>query len=137
MIAEIVEREIQFRADCFVNQSRNHHGAGFREALQSGRDIHPVAVDIVVLDDHVAEIDADTKPNPPALGNIRVALRHSVLKRDGASHRVDDAGEFRDQAIARGLDDAALMLGDAGVDQLDTMRGERGERTLLVLAHHS
>jgi hypothetical protein len=42
-----------------------------------------------------------------------------------AAHRVDDAGEFRQHAIAGGLDDAAVMLADLRIDQFDEMRLKR------------
>jgi hypothetical protein len=57
------------------------------------------------------------------------------LDLDRAAHRVDDARELDEQPVARGLDDASLVLGDLAVDQLRTMRLEALERTLLVDAH--
>ena len=71
-----------------------------------------------LLDDHVAEIDADAKPDAPLVGHIGLAVDHPALHLDGAAHRVDDAGEFRQQAVAGVLDDAAAMLLDLRIDQL-------------------
>ena len=47
-----------------------------------------------------------------------VALDHAVLHFDRAAHRVDHAAEFDDAAVAGALDDAAVMRGDGGIDQV-------------------
>ena len=45
-------------------------------------------------------------------GDASVALDHAVLNLDRAAHRVDDAAELDDAAVAGALDDAAVMDGD-------------------------
>ena len=39
-----------------------------------------------------------------------------------AAHRVDDAAELDDAAIAGALDDAPMMHGDRGIDQIAAQR---------------
>jgi hypothetical protein len=41
---------------------------------------------------------------------------------DGAVHRVDNAAEFNDAAVASALDDAAMMHGNGWVDQVAPQR---------------
>ena len=53
----------------------------------------------------------------------------------GAGDRVDHARELDQHAVARELDDAALVLGDLAVCHLAPMRLERGQRPGLVVAH--
>ena len=55
---------------------------------------------------------------------MTAALRsgHLALHLDRAAHRIDDAGELDQQAVAGGLDDAAAMLGDFGVDKFAPQR---------------
>ena len=55
-------------------------------------------------------------------GDAGVALGHLALHLDRAAHRVDDAGELDEQPVAGGLDDAAAVLGDLGVDELAANR---------------
>ena len=57
-------------------------------------------------------IDADAEFDAPVGRHVGVALRHSALHLDGAAHRIDDAGELDQDAVAGGLDDAAAVLGD-------------------------
>ena len=63
-----------------------------------------------------------------------VALDHRVLHFDGAAHRVDDAAEFDDAAVAGALDDAAVMHGDGRVDQVAAKRPEPRENAIFVRA---
>ena len=59
-------------------------------------------------------------------------MRLCLLCRDCASDRVDDARKFHQQAVAGALDDAAVVLGDLGVDELAPQRLEAFERAFLV-----
>ena len=68
-------------------------------------------------------------------GHAGVALRHRALHLDRAAHRVDDAGEFDQQPVARRLDDAALVLLDLGVAEFAPDRAQGRERAFLVPAH--
>ena len=59
----------------------------------------------------------------------------AALHLDRAAHRIDDAGELDQQAVAGGLDDAAAMLGDLGIDERLSTGLEPGERAFLVGTH--
>ena len=77
----------------------------------------------------------DAENDALVLGNFGVAVDHRALQLDGAAHRVDDAREFHQHAVAGGLDDAAAVLPDLRVDELAAMRLEPFERALLVRPH--
>ena len=70
-------------------------------------------------------------------GSIGLAVDHPALHLGGAAHRVDDAGEFRQHAVAGVLDDAAPVLLDLRIDQLPEMRLEALVRAFLVRAHQA
>ena len=57
----------------------DHDPAGLGELLEPGGDVHPVAVDVLALDDHVAEVDADPEADALRLGHRRLALGHATL----------------------------------------------------------
>ena len=75
--------------------------------------------------------------NTICLSAAMPALRPTMLRWISTAQRdrIDDAGEFHQHAVAGGLDDAAVVLGDAGVDQFAAVRFERRERADLVGAH--
>ena len=72
-----------------------------------------------------------------SFGDIGVALDHALLRLDGPAHRLDRAGKLNEEAVASGLDDAAAVPGDAGIDQLAPARLELGEGALLVRPHQA
>ena len=63
-----------------------------------------------------------------------VALDHGVLHFDRAAHRVDDAAELDDAAVAGALDDAAMMHGDGGIDQIAAQRPQPRQSSIFVRA---
>ena len=108
---------------------------GSANAFEPGGDVDAVAVDVVVVADDVAEIDADAELDAPLGRHIGIALGHLALHLDRAAHRIDDAGEFDQHAVAGGFDDAAAMLRDLGIDEFAPDRLQRRERAFLVVAH--
>src|SRR6266404_4231183 len=98
------------------SRARNTDAARFGEHFQTRRDVHPVAKDVVFLNDHIAKIDANAKLDPPGRRNVGVASGHPALNLDPAQHRVGDAVEFDQHAVASSLDDSAAVLGDGRID---------------------
>ena len=107
--------------------------ARFGDALQSRRDVDAVAhqVAVALLDD-VAEVNADPKDDAAVLGHAGVALDHGVLHFDRAAHGVDDAAELDNRAVAGALDDAAVMRGDGGVDEVAAQRPQPRQGAIFV-----
>src|SRR5207244_4057020 len=85
-------------------------------AMDGFLEIAVVAKDVVFLNDHIAKIDANAKLNPPGRRNVGVASGHPALNLDPAQHRVGDAVEFDQHAVASSLDDSAAVLGDGRID---------------------
>ena len=80
-----------------------------------------VAGNVVSVTDYVAKIDPDAEDDPPILIDLRIALDHCPLHFGRAAHRVNDAGEFRQQPIAGCFDNSAVMLVDLGIDEVAPM----------------
>ena len=117
LLAEILESVIELVADVISHNSADADATGLGQGLQPRGDIHAVAEDVAFLDDHVAEIDANAEPDPPLLPHLGLALGHPPLHLDRAAHRIDDAGELDQEAVAGGLDDAAPVLPDLWLNQ--------------------
>ena len=86
----------------------NEDAARLGEGFEPRRDVDPVAKDVAVLDDDVAEIDADAEFDAFGGRHRDVALGHPALQFDRAAHRVDDAGKLGEEAVAGRLDDAPV-----------------------------
>ena len=131
-LAQILEHKLRRVGDEIAHRARDEDRARLGDVLEPRRDVDAVAKNVAVLDHHVAEIDADAEFDPLPLGDVGVALRHGVLHVDRAAHRFDRACELGEHAVARGLDEPSLVLGDFWLDQLAPVRGEPHQRALLV-----
>ena len=135
LLAHVLEAEAQLVSHLVVDLARNHDAAGLGERLQPRGHVDAVAINIVVVADDVADVDADAELDAPIGWHIGIAFGHAALDFDGAAHSIDDADEFHQHAVAGGLDDAAPVLGDLGIDQFLAMRLELAKRAFLVDAH--
>ena len=103
--------------------------------MQPRGDIDAVAHQVAVaLLHHVADMDADAKFDPPLGRHALVALDETVLYFDRAAHRVDHAPELDDAPVASALDDAPMMGGDRGIDQIAAQPPQAREGALLLRA---
>jgi hypothetical protein len=110
--------------------------AGLGDPLQSGGDIHAVAVDVVVFGNHnVAEIDSDPEYDPLIIRSRDVALGHPALHRNRTGDGLNDARELDQDAIAGGLDDAAPVFCNIRIDQFAAVTLKPGKSPSLVPAH--
>src|SRR5580704_6629277 len=135
LLAQILEDKGQPVAHVVMHRIGDEHAAGIGQGFDPGGDVDAVAVEVVALDDHVAEIDADAQFDAVLRRDTRVPLGYRLLHRDRAAHRIDDAGKFPQQAVAGGFDDAAAVLGDFRIEKLAAQRLEAFERAFLVRPH--
>jgi hypothetical protein len=137
LLTHVVERVGQPVADLVAHRPGNADPSGLGERLQARCDIDSVAEDVAVFGDHVAEVDADPEPDAPLVGDHGLTVDHPALHFGGAAHRVNDAPEFREQAVAGILDDAAPVLRDLWIDQLTEMRLQALVRAFLIRPHQA
>ena len=117
-----------------INGLRDADGTGLGQRFKPGGDVDPIAENVVAVDDHVAKVYADPQFET-TLGRDRVVDgARRTLHLDGATQRVDDAREVRQQAVAGGADDPSAMRRDQRVDGGADL-AERAMRAGLVLAH--
>src|SRR5437660_7616323 len=67
-----------------ANQMRQHRS--FREHFRRGNA--PIAEDVVLLKDDIAEIDPDAELDPPLLGHLGLAVTHPTLDLHSAANGI-------------------------------------------------
>ena len=132
---KILEARGHLIPQAVVDAAGDRDPTRLRDLLHAGCDVDTIAVNVVVLDDHVAEVDSDTENDLLILGLAGIARGHPALNLDSALHGIEDTCELDEQAVPHQLDDAALVLGDLGLDELGAMGTKAGERAFLVEAH--
>ena len=130
-----VEAVRQLAPDLVVDLAGDADGARLGQGLQAGGEVDTLAVDVAVLDDDIAEADADSEPNAFRLGSLTRVLGDICLDLDRAAYRLDDAGEFAKQPVAHELDQTASVLGQKGLDHLLATRLEPLQGAGLVVLH--
>ena len=58
------------------------------------------------------------KLDAAVLRHACVAIDHAALHLEGVAHGVDHSAKLDDRPVAGALDDAAVMGGDGGVDEI-------------------
>ena len=108
---------------------------GSETPSRSRGDIDAVAHQIAVAFlDNVAKMNADAKFDATFGRQARVAFDHGVLDFDGAAHGVDNAAELDERPVAGALNDAPIVHGDGGIDQIATQRAQPGQGSIFVCA---
>jgi hypothetical protein len=115
-LAKIFEGQIQLVAHLIVHHSAHTDPIGFGEGFEPCRNVDAIAENIVAVDNNVPEVDADAELDAMVRRHALIAILHRVLNLDCALDGFDHAREFDQKAIARCLDDAALVLSNLWVD---------------------
>ena len=68
LLADVVEGDIHLAADLPMGVVGDAHAARLGDPLETRRDIDAVAENIVVVEDDVADMDADAKLDPRSAG---------------------------------------------------------------------
>jgi hypothetical protein len=135
--AQILQHDLRLVADKIAYGARDVDRSRFRDALQTCGHIHPIAVDISFVCNHVAQIDSDAEFYSVLLGQVRIPIDHPMLHFDGAAYRLDRTGELDQHTVARRLHDAPAVFGDLRVNELTSMRLEPLKGALFVGAHQT
>ena len=102
-------------SDMVVNLLRQDDSTRLRNVFEPGRHIDAVTVNVVVVDHHVTEMEADTELEPVLVASRTIAGGQLALDVHGTLKRVYNTGKFRERAIAHQLDDTSGVAGDCRV----------------------
>ena len=107
---------------------------GLGDAFEPGGDVDAVAEDVVTLDEHIAEMDADAPLHAAVAGNCGIPLRRHLLQRQGAFDGADHRGELDQHTVAGRFEDPPVMLSDERIGS-DLMLTHRLHRARFVEPH--
>src|SRR5207248_2067970 len=74
LLPHVLERVGELVADLVAHHPRDADAARFGQCLQPRRDVDTVAVKVVALDDHIAEIDPNAEGDALVIRDIRIAV---------------------------------------------------------------
>ncbi len=132
MLAAILERDRQLVAHLIAHHPADADPAGLGQSLQPRGDVDAVAENVVAVVDDVAEIDPDAELDAPLHRHRVIAPRHLALHLGGASHGIDDAGQFDEQPVSCRSHNPPVLLLDFGVGELAPQRRQGSKRPLLT-----
>jgi hypothetical protein len=135
--SDVLERHAQIVVDLLADVSGDADAVGRRERLETGGDVHAVPGNVAAIDDNVADVNADAEAKPGFDTPVGFECDHVALNVDAAFQRCGGAGELGQKAITRGLDQAATMFYDLGLDNLVPQPAQPREGQRLVVLHQS
>ena len=133
--AKRLESDIRLVPKLVVNRIGDDDAPRRRKRFQARGDIDAVAEYIAVFQDDVADIQTHPQDNLFARFFRRVVKTHCRLDGHGTVERIDRAREFREEPVARGLENATPVFGDIRIDDGRANKPEIVERPLFVFLH--
>ena len=137
LFAHVLEVCVELAAHLPVGVVGYADAAGLSDTFEPRGNIDAVAEYVAVLDDDVADMDANAEFDALVLRHRRVTLDHAVLNFNGTARGVDGACELNQDTIAGPLDDAAAMIRDLRFQELAPMSIEPRQRAFLVGSHQA
>src|SRR5262249_22039608 len=94
-----------------------------------------VAIQVAALHHHIAKIDSDAQDDSPAFLGTLVDDRHGLLKRHGATNRLNGAAKLDEHAVAHELHDPAVISAYKGLEDFCSAALEHGQCAGLIDLH--
>jgi hypothetical protein len=98
--------------DLIVDGSRDANAAGLGQGFEARGYVDAVPQQIVALNDHVADMDADAKLHLLGGRLVHVLAGQRLLHRDRAFDGIDRAGKVGNNAVPGSIKDPATMSGN-------------------------
>jgi hypothetical protein len=117
--------------------TRNADATRLGDPFKACRDIDAIAEDIAIVNDNVADVNADAEFNPLVLRHRGILLGHAALNVNGATYRIHGASKFDQHAVTGRFDDAASMGSYRGINEGLSNSLKPSQRNLLVGTHQA
>ncbi|HXG81480.1 MAG TPA: hypothetical protein VNJ05_06740 [Sphingomicrobium sp.] len=135
LVAQILKREIELVANVLTHRAGNGNSTGFCDPFKPRGDVHSIPEDVVIIDNHVAQIDSNPEFDAAVIGNPDIAGAHFPLNFGRAFDRIHNAGEFDEHPIAGQFDNPPVMLRNGRIDELGAVSLEAGQCADFIRAH--
>jgi len=134
VLAKILVAKIELLLDLVEYRSCESDATRLGKRLQTRRNIHAIAKQVIALDDYVAKIDTDAQSHAAIFRQIGVVSFKFALDIDRTAHGFDRARELGDNAVASAAEHPAMMPGDLTVYDLPV--GAQGANGGFLVSLH-
>jgi hypothetical protein len=114
--SQIITGNLDLAPDLPIGIIGNADPARVSDALKAGSNVNALAEDVIVIENDVTDVNADTEFDPLILRYGGILLGHAALDFNRMAHRIDGAGKLDQHAVTGRLDDVASMGGYGGVN---------------------
>src|SRR5215471_2757344 len=101
---QILERRFHSPGNGIADAARNQDAASRSLRLKAGGDVHAISIEVVTIDDQVAQVQAHTEHKQTVCRLVAVGLGHSLLKRNRGTQRINRTAKLDERTIAGELD---------------------------------
>ncbi len=117
LFPHVLEVKLELLLHVVVDMAGDADTAWLRQDLKPCRDVDAVSEQLALLDEHVAQVDANTEAHASCLRQVGIALRQLPLHFHGAAHRIHRTGKLGQDGIAGSVDHPApVLLDEIGKD---------------------
>jgi hypothetical protein len=135
LLAAVLEWKLQPTGHVLVNTTRDADSSRRAERLKPSRHIDAVAEDVLIVNNNVTLVHTDPEFDPLIDRDFDIAFSHRALDGHRATNSLHSARILDENAISGRFDDAPMIRGDAGIDDLTPNGFDSAERFALVVAH--
>ena len=130
-----MERGLEPSLDSLAHGARNDDPTRRCLGLQPRSHIYVVSIDVIALDDDIAEVKADPEHDGFIVGLVAIGLDHGLLEVYGRSERIHGAGELDQAPIALKPDHSTAAARSSWREPLVQMFQEPRNCAALVPTH--
>jgi hypothetical protein len=135
--SQIIENNIDLAADLPVRIVGDTYATGLCYAFKACCYVDAIAEDVIVVDDDIADVNANAKLDPDILGHIGVLFGHATLEFDRTARSIDRTGELDQHAVTGRLDYATAMRRDLEIDDGFPESLQPSQCAFFITAHEA
>jgi hypothetical protein len=135
LLAHVLEGQVELVPHLVADLARDAKPAGFCKRFEPSRDVHAIAVDVVAVDDDVADVDANPEDDPPVLRDTGIPSHHAVLNCHSAGDRIHHTWKLDEDAVSGGLHHSAVMPRNGGIGEFSADGLQIAQRADLIDTH--